>query len=379
MRNPSENAESAVPASEPVPRASVPWMRLAGAFLAGIPFFCTLPYTVGSWKASPMDSFNWIFHLVFVFLAACSVPSVKESAARSKPDWFALPAVAAAAVVFAAGLFKHIHLIAILGGVGFWWSGIWFLCGWNAAWAVLPAFGALCLGSTSSTFLLCNRLLISPTVALIGKLAAAVVCVAVCMVLILTEFVMKREVFWFLLAAGVILTGTVLSRGGASSAEPFRPDLTVAPDGVQILEIPLSEDAVRFFEGSVAHQYQVSDGGFICSALEVKCGPDIHKIHPASHCLRSSGAEILAESVVMQHLPDGRSLPVTEIRSVVRGTPLLTFVWYTGPDETTGSFFAFRRKWSASKEWRSFQFAVQAPGGSEETARKMLLDLLSKF
>ena len=379
MRNPSENAESAVPASEPVPRASVPWMRLAGAFLAGVPFFCTLPYTVGSWKASPMDSFNWIFHLVFVFLAACSVPSVKESAARSKPDWFALPAVAAAAVVFAAGLFKHIHLIAILGGVGFWWSGIWFLCGWNAAWAVLPAFGALCLGSTSSTFLLCNRLLISPTVALIGKLAGAVVCVAVCMVLILTEFVMKREVFWFLLAAVVILTGTVLSRGGASSAEPFRPDLTVAPDGVQILEIPLSEDAVRFFEGSVAHQYQVSDGGFICSALEVKCGPDIHKIHPASHCLRSSGAEILAESVVMQHLPDGRSLPVTEIRSVVRGTPLLTFVWYTGPDETTGSFFAFRRKWSASKEWRSFQFAVQAPGGSEETARKMLLDLLSKF
>ena len=379
MRNPSENAENPVPASEPIPTASVPWMRLAGAFLAGIPFFCTLPYSVESWRHSPMDRLNWIFHLVFLFLAACSVPAVKDSAVRSKPDWFALPAVAAAAALYAAGFFKHIHLLNILGGVGFWWSGIWFFCGWNAAWAMLPAFGALSIGSTSSTFLLCNRLLISPTVALIGKLAAAVVCVAICMALILTEFVMKREVFWFLLAAGVILTGTVLSRGGVPSAAPFRPDLTVAHEGVQILEIPLSEDSIRFFEGSEAHQYQVSDGVFVCSALEVKCGSDIHKIHPASHCLRSGGAEILSESVVMHKLPDGRSLPVTEIRSNLRGTPLLTFVWYTGPEETTGSFFAFRRKWSASKEWRSYQFAASMQGGSEENARKLLLDLLSKF
>lgn len=379
MRNPSENAESAVPASESVPRASVPWMRLAGAFLAGIPFFCSLPYTVGSWKASPMDRYNWIFHLVFLFLAACSVPAVKDSAVRSKPDWFALPAVAAAAALYAAGLFKHIYLVTILGGVGFWWTGIWFFCGWTAAWVMLPAFGALSLGSTSSTFLLCNRLLISPTVALIGKLAGAVVCVAVCMVFILTEFVMKREVFWFLLAAGAILTGTVISRGGVSSADPFRPNLAAPPEGVEVREITLDEDTIRFFEGSEAHQYQVSDGGFVCSALEVKCGSDIHKIHPASHCLRSGGAEILAESVVMHSLPDGRSLPVTEIRSVIRGTPLLTFVWYTGPTETTGSFFTFRRKWSASEEWRSFQFAVAVQAGFEESARKRLLELLSKF
>jgi len=379
MRNPSENAGSAVSAAEPVPRASMPWMRLAGAFLAGIPFFCTLPYTVGSWKSSPMDRLNWIFHLLFVLMAACSAPSVKDSAVRSKPDWFALPAVAAAAAMYAAGLVKHIYLLRILGGIGFWWTGIWFFCGWSAAWIMLPTFGALSLGSTSTTFLLCNRFLISSATALICKLAAAVVCVAVCMVFILTEFVMKREVFWFLLAAGVILTGTVLSRGGASSAAPFRPDLTAAPEGVRIVELPLTEDTIRFFEGSEAHQYQVADGVFECNALVVKCGSDIHKIHPASHCMRSGGAEIRSESVVMQRLPDGRSLPVTEIHATVRGFPILTFVWYTGPDETTGSFFAFRRKWSASEEWRSYQFAAPVAAGSEETARKLLLDLLSKF
>ena len=111
----------------------------------------------------------------------------------------------------------------------------------------------------------------------------------------------------------------------------------------------------------------------------VKCGSDIHKIHPASHCLRSGGAVIRDESIVMRQLPDGRSLPVTEIHSTVHGNPLLTFVWYTGPGETTGSFFAFRRKWSASEEWRSYQFVVPVQDGFEEAARKLLLDLLSKF
>ena len=379
MSKPPLDAETPPPIAEPVPAASLPWIRLAGALLAGIPFFLTLPYTVNSWRSSPMDRLNWIFHLFFLLTAACGVPSVRDSAVRSKPDWFALPAMAAAAVVFGTGVAKQIYLVRILGGVGFWWTGVWFCCGWNAAWVMLPAFGVLSIGSTSLTFLLCNRFLIAPDTALICKLAAAALCAVVCVVLILTEFVMKREVFWFLLAAGAILAGTVVSRGGNSSAEPFRPDLTAAPEGLQIQEIPLSEDGVRFFEGSEARQYRVSDGVCGFSALVVKCGSDIHKIHPASHCLRSSGAEILSEAVVRYSLTDGRSLPVTEIRSIVRGSPILTFVWYTGPDETTGSFFAFRRKWSPSEEWRSFQFAAPIEEGGVESARKLLLDMLSKF
>ena len=378
MKEPVSAGENPVPGSEPVPAASLPWMRLAGAFLAGIPFFLTIPYSCRSWSVSPMDRLNWVFHIFFLLVAACGIPSVKDSAVRSKPDWFALPAVAAAAGVYVAGFVQHIYLLRILGGVGIWWTGVWYFCGWGAAWVQLPAFGVLALGSTSTTFLLCNRLLISPQTALFCKLAAAVVCAVMSVVFILTDFVMKREVFWFLLASAAILTGTVVSRGG-SSAAPFRPDLTVAPPGLAIQDVALSEDTIRFFEGSEACQYLVKDDVFTCSALVVKCGSDIHKIHPASHCLRSGGADIRSESVVMQHLPDGRDLPVTEIRSVVHGIHALTFVWYTGPTETTGSFFAFRRKWSASEEWRSYQFVAPVQGGSEETARKLLLDLLSKF
>ncbi|MBR2964072.1 MAG: hypothetical protein IKC53_07695 [Lentisphaeria bacterium] len=367
------------PASETASAVSLPWERLAGAFLAGIPFWCTLPYTVHSWRSSPMDRLNWIFFLAFLLVAACGTPAIMDSVKQRKLDWFALLAAAAAAVLYATGVMKQIYMIRIMAGTWFWWTGIWFFCGWKAAWGTIPAFGALSLGCTSTTFLMCRHLLIQPQTALFLKLGAAVLCAAVCAVLILTDYVMKREVFWFLLAAGAILTGTLVSRGAGKTAAAFKPDLTAAVEGFTMTETPLTEDSIRFFEGATVHQYAITDGVFRASILEVKCGNDIHKIHPASHCLRSSGAEILSESVVMHTMPDGRGLPVTEIRSRIHGTPILTFVWYTGPEETIGSFYTFRRKWSPSEQWYSYQIVTEVYDGREDSARKFLLDLLSKY
>ena len=379
MDKPVKDMPAPEPASETASADSMPWERLAGAFLAGIPFFCTLPYTLHSWKTSPMDRMNWIFFLAFLLVAACGTPAVMDSVKQRKLDWFALLAAAAAAVLYATGIMKQIYMIRILAGTWFWWTGIWFFCGWKAAWATIPAFGALSLGCTSTTFMLCNRLLIQPQTALFLKIGAAILCAAVCAVLMLTDYVMKREVFWFLLAAGAILTGTLVSRGAEKTAAAFRPDLKAAVEGFTTTETPLTEDTIRFFEGATVHQYAISDGVFRASVLEVKCGNDIHKIHPASHCLRSSGAEILSESVVMHTMPDGRSLPVTEIRSKIHGTPILTFVWYTGPEETIGSFYTFRRKWSPSEQWYSYQIVTEVYDGKEDAARKFLLDLLSKY
>ena len=379
MNKPVQDAKDPGPASEVSSASSLPWERLAGAFLAGVPFFCTLPYTLHSWRTSPMDRMNWIFFLAFLLVAACGTPAVMDSVKQRKLDWFALLAAAATATLYATGVMKQIYMIRILAGTWFWWTGIWFFCGWKAAWATLPAFGALSLGCTSTTFMLCNRFLIQPQTALFLKIGAAILCAAVCAVLMLTDYVMKREVFWFLLAAGAILTGTLVSRGTGKTAAAFRPDFKVAVEGFTTAETPLTEDTIRFFEGATVHQYTITDGVFRASILEVKCGNDIHKIHPASHCLRSSGAEILSESVVMHTMPDGRSLPVTEIRSRIRGTPILTFVWYTGPGETIGSFYTFRRKWSPSEQWYSYQIVTEIYDGKEDAARKFLLDLLSKY
>jgi hypothetical protein len=391
MKNPPEASQNPVPASAETPRKTAdsapekavssvfPWMRFAGAFLAGIPFFCTVPYSVHSWHTSPMDHTNWIFFLAFLLIAACSLPAVSDSARRNRSDWFALLAAAAAAILYAGGIVKQIYLFRILAGTWFWWTGVWFFCGWHAAWNMIPAFGVLSLGCTSSTFLLSRHFLIQPQTALFLKIGATLFCAALCAVFLLTGFVMKREVFWFLLAAAAILGGTVVSRGAGKTAPPFRPDLTAAVEGFDRSEIPLIESTIRFFEGSEAHQYAYSDGIFRCNILEVKCGDDIHMIHPASHCIRSSGAEILSESVVMHSLPDGRSLPVTEIRAKIHSTPTLTFVWYTGPTETTGSFYTFRRKWSPSEQWYSYQAVTEIYDGNEDAARRFLLNLLSIF
>ena len=379
MDKPVRNTSAPEPAPETSSVVRLPRMRLAGAFLAGIPFFCTLPYTVHSWRTSPMDRMNWIFFLAFLLVVACGAPAVADSAKQRKLDWFALLASAAAAVLYGTGIVKQINMIRILAGTWFWWTGVWFFCGWKAAWATIPAFGVLSLGCTSTTFLMCRHLLIQPQTALFLKIGAAILCAAVCAVLILTDYVMKREVFWFLLAAAIILTGTLTSRGAGATAAVFRPDLTAAVERFTTTETPLTEDTIRFFEGAVVHQYAVTDGLFHASILEVKCGDDIHKIHPASHCLRSGGAEILSETVVLHTLPDGRRLPVTEIRSKIRGIPILTFVWYTGPKETVGSFYLFRRKWSPSEQWYSYQIVTEVYDGNEDAARKFLLELLSNY
>ena len=379
MDKPVKGTPEPGPASETASAPSLPWNRLAGAFLAGIPFFCTLPYTVHSWKMSPMDRMNWIFLLAFLLVAACAVPAVADSVRQRKYDWYALLATAATGILYATGIMKQIHMIRILAGTWFWWTAIWFFCGWKAAWAMIPAFGALSLGCTSTTFLICRHLMIQPQTALFLKFGVTVACAAVCAVLMLTDYVMKREVFWFLLAAGAILTGTLVSRETGKTAPAFKPDFTKSVEGFTTTETPLSEDSVRFFEGATVHQYAITDGVSHASILEVKCGDDIHKIHPASHCLRSGGAEILSEKVVMHTMPDGRSLPVTEIRSKIHGNPILTFVWYTGPEETIGSFYTFRRKWSPSKQWYSYQIVTKVYDGNEDTSRKFLLNLLSKY
>ena len=374
-----------VPATDTATTSVLLWKRLVCAFLAGIPFFCTLPYTVHSWISSPMDRMNWIFHLAFLLLAACTMPAMKDSVKELKTSrlrgdgMMALLFIFASALLYAGSVMRQINVIRILAGMWFWWAGVWFFFGWKGAWTALPAFAALALGCTSSTFVLCNAFLLSPQTVLYLKLGVAILCAVLCTVVMLTDYVMKFEVLCWFFVTALILFCSVHIRTGNKTAPPFLPDPAVSIEGFTTEEIPLSEATIRFFEGTEAHQYAITNGIIHCNILKVKCGNDIHKIHPASHCIRSSGAEILSESVTMHTMPDGRNLPVTEIISRIRGMNILTFVWYTGPQKTTGSFYTFRRKWSPSEQWFSYQAATEIYHGNENSARRFLLDLLSKY
>jgi hypothetical protein len=387
-QKPAENVQTSAPATEVAAPAAntaapsaLPWKRFVSAFLAGIPFFLTLPYTFHSWRISPMDCPNWIFHIGFLLLAACAVPAMKDSVKERDENapLAALFAISFLGMFLGATFVRQINMARILAGTAFWWACVWLFCGWRAAWASLPAFAVLSLGCTSSTFVLCNHFLIQPQTALFLKIGAAAVCAAICAVVMLTDYVMEYGTFCFLCVAALVVFAALNLPGEVKPVPPFRPDLTDAPAGFTITESPLTEDTIRFFEGAEVHQYRITDGIFQCSFLEVKCGDDIHKIHPASHCLRSSGAVIQSEAVVIHTMPDGRELSVTEIRSKIRGTPILTFVWYTGPEKTLGSYFKFRSCWSSSKQWYSYQAVTEIYENNEEAARKFLLDLLSRL
>ena len=387
-QKPAETAQTSAPATEAAAPAAnnaapsaLPWKRFTPAFLAGIPFFLTLPYTFYSWRISPMDRPNWIFHLGFLLLAACAVPAMKDSVKErvENAPLAALFAISFLGMFLGATFVRQINMARILTGTAFWWACVWMFCGWRAAWTSLPAFAVLSLGCTSSTFVLCNHFLIQPQTALFLKIGTAAVCAAVCAVIMLTDYVMEYGTFCFLCAAALVVFAALNLPGEVKPVPPFRPDLTDAPAGFTITESPLTEDTIRFFEGAKVHQYRITDGIFQCSFLEVKCGDDIHKIHPASHCLRSGGAVIQSEAVVTHTMPDGRELSVTEIRSKLRGTPILTFVWYTGPEKTLGSYFKFRSCWSSSKQWYSYQAVTEIYENNEEAARKFLLDLLSRL
>ena len=387
-QKPAENVQTSAPATEvaapaanTAAPAALPWKRLVFAFLAGIPFFLTLPYTVQSWRISPMDRPNWIFHIGFLLLATCAVPAMKDSVKERDENapLAALFAISFLGMFLGATFVRQINMARILAGTAFWWACVWLFCSWKAAWTSLPAFAVLSLGCTSSTFVLCNHFLIQPQTALFLKIGAAAVCAAVCAVVMLTDYVMKYGTLFFLLAAALIIFCVLNLPNEVKPVPPFRPDLTEAPAGFTITESPLTEDTIRFFEGAEVHQYRITDGIFQCSFLEEKCGDDIHKIHPASHCLRSGGAVIQSEAVVTHTMPDGRELSVTEIRSKLRGTPILTFVWYTGPEKTLGSYFKFRSCWSSSKQWYSYQAVTEIYENNEEAARKFLLDMLSRL
>ena len=390
-QKPAENVQTSAPATEVAAPAAntaapsaLPWKRLVFAFLAGIPFFLTLPYTFYSWRASPMDRPNWIFHLGFLLLAVCAAPDVKDSAKERVERVENAPLAALFAIIFflmflGATFVREINMVRILSGMAFWWSCVWLFCGWKAAWTSLPAFAVLSLGCTSSTFVLCNHFLIQPQTVLFLKIGAAAVCAAICAVIMLTDYVMEYGTFCFLCVAALVVFAALNLPGDVKPVPPFRPDLTDAPAGFTITETPLSEEAIRFFDEAEAHQYRITDGIFYCSFLEVKCSNDIHKIHPASHCLRSGGAVIQSEAVVTHALPDGREISVTEIHSKFRGTPILTFVWYTGPEKTLGSYFKFRSCWSSSEQWYSYQAVTEVYENNEEAARKFLLDMLSRL
>jgi hypothetical protein len=137
---------------------------------------------------------------------------------------------------------------------------------------------------------------------------------------------------------------------------------------------------IRFFgeDSEIDKYYYIGDSKGIY-ILALTCGSKINSIHPASHCLRTSGWTILTEEIFKTSLNE-QDVYLTEIVAEHQNTPYLFWVWYTNSEYSTGSFVHFRKEWKRDITWRTYQFMVPLEREDDNhsliKARKEMLSLL---
>ena len=160
------------------------------------------------------------------------------------------------------------------------------------------------------------------------------------------------------------------------TSPPFLPDFShMNFDNYLGRELPITEADRQFYGDNDIEKYFFAGDTSAIHVLAVHCGDDVHQIHPPSHCLRTSGGNILDEK--SQHISvNSNNLAVNEIVAVQNTQQILLWVWYSNDEQSTASFLNFRRLWTPSRPWVAFQLLTDLDDGLE-AARQRLHDLLS--
>lgn len=335
------------------------------AFLIFIP---SVPYLFQAWRSSRLDSWDWIFYL----LALPALVWAMRDNKWEKWDWRALLiAIPALAAALAKDL-HHVNALSVLGSVVFVWSAAFAAGGWAYGYRVLPCFLLLALGTPSSSYRLAQMLTLSTAVTMLVKLLLAAGCFGWIYINKRYAKIIKCETLLF--AGAVLLSCVVLAHGdelyytGESNLPAFPPRAgkfygrAITPD----------DNTRRFFATGKVAQYRYLAGAQEISVLAVKCGNDVHEIHPASHCLRTSSWVVTDESICFLH-PD---FAVTEIEAHKGRIRALIWVWYSNDKFSTPGFLGFRRRFRPDGNYHTFQISVPV---TEDVgaARKVLKEFVS--
>ena len=352
-------------------------LRLCLAAALGFaPLAAKMPYVAQAWINSPMDRPGGAFGLLFLLAAAAATPKVLASA--SGWDLRALLALLPAVAITLAGMARDIHALAIVGAIAFAWAVLWLALGWRSAYCLAPVFAILMLMTTSMRYWLgC----FSGPLRLDGlaiMVAVAVAAIAWLAVNLLREATPPCESFCFGVAGiAVLLAIAVLDLAGMHVAStPFLPDFSRMRFGSYLgRELPVTEADRQFYGDNDIEKYFFAGDNDIVHVLAVHCGDDVHQIHPASHCLRTSGWDILDEKNQRVRI-NSNNLAVNEIVAIQNLQQILVWIWYSSNQQSTASFLNFRRLWKPSHPWVSFQLQTGLDDGPE-AARQRLTDFLA--
>ena len=323
-----------------------------------LPLLIHFPYLWQAWTGSRLDHLDWIFYLA-------SIPAAAWAGYKEKPgkcDFYALFALVPLSVLALFPSLHHINALAVAASAGVIFSAVWLLASWQFAYKLLPAVLILLFGTPSSSYQFSLLLMCPVAAAWTIKFLLAVLCLGWIWYTKRSGYVLKRGTLCFL--AAVLSTGFLLlhTRELYFEGSGFIPDFPAHCGDFWGRRIQVDENTKRFFATSDVRQYRYTNENVDIYVLAVQCGKNIHEIHPASHCLRTSQWTVHSEKIVYLH----DNFAVTEIDARKGGTRLLVWIWYSSEKLSTPGFLGFRRHFDPKGNYHTYQISVPLSGDEKK-------------
>ena len=327
-----------------------------------------VPYLVSAWKSSRLDHYDWIFYLLGVVLIVWTW----KKHSPEKSDLHALFAAVPALSLVVFKFYHQINALSVAGGVVFIWSLTYLAGGWNFAFRLLPGFVICLLGTPSSSYRLAQILTLSTALAMGIKITLSLVCICFSCICSHSGKLPKPGTVLFISAQLVSILFLCHAKEIYFTGRSYIPEFPAVMGDFYGRSIEPDINTRQFFATSRIGQYRYITGNQEISVLAVKCGKDVHEIHPASHCLRTS-RWIVTDERIHAVKPD---FSVTEINACKGNDRALIWVWYSNDEFSTPGFLGFRRRFRPDGNYHTFQISVPVTVDIE-SSRKTLKKFLS--
>lgn len=346
--------------------------KLLGALpLAGaLPLVTELPYLCSVWRNSPLERYNWLFLLFALLGSLATVLVLRPKFPAVRLDWQGLGATGLGALLLLVALFLHIHAGVTLAALLLAWGLAWLTRGWSYAWKFLPLLALGAMGVPNVLYWMdffLGRLM--PTNQAVHLALGGACLLGWCILLRLDRCPAVSSFLFALLVVAGLGVAMMQTEQDEHSAPRL---LALAPDAFPRYlgrEMPLSENDRRFFEENLCRRWcfaPENPSDSLIDLLAVEHIASVHSIHPARHCLRAGGFEILSARI-QNVAPEGQKpFHVEEIQVADRsGRRRYGWVWYSNAEFSTPSYLLFRLKWRFNaSEWNAYQLFMDAEDAS---------------
>ena len=315
-----------------------------------LPLLIHSTYLWQTWTGSRLDHWDWIFFLLSIPATFWAIHKEKFE----KCDFYALLVLIPCLILTLLEQIHHINALAVASAVCVIFSAVWLLGSWNFAYKVQPITILLLLGTPSSSYQLSLVMMCPVATAWAVKFLLAVLCLIWIWYTKRTGVLVKCSTIFFLAAA--LVTGLILLHSKALyfKGTSFIPEFPSHCGEFWGRSIQPDANTKRFFVTSTVKQYRYTKADTEISVLAVECGENIHEIHPASHCLRTSMWTVHSEDVLYLH----DNFAVTEIDASKGGNRILVWVWYSSEKLSTPGFLGFRRHFRPGEKHYTYQISI---------------------